>query len=95
VQKIVKLAGGGIRLLLSATTTGAFAASARTSHGSYGRATVSGSSSAATITIRPTKAAARLLAHSASLNVAVALTFTASRGGGAPLTRTVVVTLHH
>jgi hypothetical protein len=99
VEKVVKLAHGGVRLVLSASVAGAFSASAttaavkqRSSSGRYGSVTVAGSGASATITIRPTKAATRLLAHSASLRISVAVTFT-SHGGGSPVTRTVVVTL--
>jgi len=87
--------------VLSASGSGAFAASATTasakqnssaSSGRYGTVTVSASGSGATITIRPNRAATRLLASSASLRISVVVTFTAHTGGS-PVTRTVVVKL--
>jgi hypothetical protein len=93
VQKVVKLGHGGIRLLLRSSATGAFGATAQAASRGYGTVVVSGSGAAATITVKPTKAAAKLLAHSPSLRISVVVTFT-SKTGGAPVTRTVVVTLH-
>jgi uncharacterized membrane protein YgcG len=94
VQKVVKLGHGEVRLVLHASRSGAFAASASTiSVGSrYGKATVAGSGAGATITIKPNRAAAKLLAHSASVRISVVVTFT-PKAGGSPVTRTVVVKL--
>ncbi|MGA3361570.1 MAG: hypothetical protein ABSD82_06030, partial [Solirubrobacteraceae bacterium] len=102
VEQVLKLARGQILLVLGASSSGVFSASAHTpkakgskapTGNAYGTVTVSGSGAAAAITIRPSRAATALLARSASLRVSVVVTFTPA-GGAAAVSKTVAVTLH-